>query len=375
MNYLELQRNPDHRVPLQYGCWFRHTDPGFMHFYPMSDDLNKGINRNWKARISVHPQALHQAWDIIFPLLLDHDFPFKVAKDEAMLSKIQKQFQRLIQHQKDYELFLHLGSREPASWLQSFRKMYQKLAASRYSSWTLIAKLQSILTRLKCFYLQCTLKPKDLLTFTQRLYSRLIELDEQKLKNYFRLHEGMQFTIYIAPGREAACQRMLEAIEQELLDANIEPGIVYPTDRKIGIYSSIRHPGRWWYHNAYEVENYNTDDVQDPFTFLSTHPEPLLQDETLDKSKHSAEAIISLLQTDVLIAPAQFKTLAIHKELVLDSIHRAPLKLKQLLLNQSLDKATNLGRFFRVQRGFLRPRAHQGTLRVLQEIQQKERLC
>ncbi|WP_131762470.1 hypothetical protein [Legionella jamestowniensis] len=63
---------------------------------------------------------------------------------------------------------------------------------------------------------------------------------------------------------------MLEEIEVHLVNEKIKAGTVHPTDRRIGVYSSIRHPGKTYYHKATDpkLETYNPDNIDDPFSFL-----------------------------------------------------------------------------------------------------------
>ena len=139
------------------------------------------------------------------------------------------------------------------------------------------------------------------------IYERLIDLRKQKVTNSLRLYEGMQFTLYMFPGLEKECQNTLEEIEDNLVRAKIRPGKIFPTDRQIGIYSSIRHPGKWSYHKATDanLETYNPDSIEDPFSFLKTVPPTgiMKEDEiqTILENKASAQLIISALKTKQFI--------------------------------------------------------------------------
>ncbi|WP_419418427.1 hypothetical protein ACNVED_07630 [Legionella sp. D16C41] len=213
-----------------------------------------------------------------------------------------------------------------------------------------------------------------MLAYTKTIYESLIDLRRQKLKNGFRLYEGMQFTIYILPGFEKECEHTLEEIEASLVKAKIRPGIIFPTDRQIGIYSSVRHPGKWRYHKATNanLETYNPNNVNDPFNFLQTlHADEIIKEDelkTILQHRHSAQYIVSALQTKKFIAPLQLKALAAHKEEVVKHIKMLPLETKQELITACLDKASNLGRFFRIKRGLFNPKLGHGTLKQLEDM-------
>lgn len=96
------------------------------------------------------------------------------------------------------------------------------------------------------FLIQLTLTRENLFDRTKHMYERLIDIRNQKLKNSLRFYEGMQFTIYIIPGFEKECQYTLEEIENNLLAARVRVGEIFRNDRQVGIYSSIRHPGKWY---------------------------------------------------------------------------------------------------------------------------------
>ncbi|CEK12017.1 hypothetical protein [Legionella hackeliae] len=184
----------------------------------------------------------------------------------------------------------------------------------------------------------------------------------------------MQFTIYISPGFEKECQKTLEKIEEHLLNAKIRPGIIFPTDRQLGIYSSIRHPGKWYYHKATDVnlETYNPGNIDDPFSFFKTLPAEKIMHEdeiqTFLQHKDSAELIVSALTTKQFIAPSQLKALAMHKESVVKHIQTLSLKRKKELITDCLDKSSNLGKFFRIKRGIFNLKPGHGSLKQLENI-------
>lgn len=92
------------------------------------------------------------------------------------------------------------------------------------------------------------------------------EWTQAKLEQYLRITKGMQVTIYVPPGQETQHQALLEEIERVLTASGIKPGeIDKRSDRVLGVYSSIRHPGEMSYHSSEQVDSYNPDGVDDPF--------------------------------------------------------------------------------------------------------------
>ena len=71
------------------------------------------------------------------------------------------------------------------------------------------------------------------------------------------------------PSQESEYQEILQTIENRLLAEDIRPGEIYATDRPIGQYTSIRHPGRT-YEAGINVSSYNPGNFDDPFTPLTT---------------------------------------------------------------------------------------------------------
>lgn len=224
------------------------------------------------------------------------------------------------------------------------------------------------------FFYQYTLNRENLFARTKNIYERLIDIRKQKVTNGLRLYEGMQFTIYMLPGLEKERQNTLEDIEDNLVRAKVRPGKIFPTDRQIGIYSSIHHPGKWSYHKATDanLETYNPDNVDDPFNFLKTVPQTEIMQEndiqTILESKASPQLIISTLRTRQFIAPSQLKALAVHKEDVVKHIKTLQPEINKELITDCFDKSSNLGKFFRIQRGMFKPKLGHGTLKQLEEI-------
>lgn len=59
---------------------------------------------------------------------------------------------------------------------------------------------------------------------------------------------------------------------------------------------------------------------------------------------------------------------AVYKEDVVKQIKTLPLEIKKELIANCFDKSSNLGKFFRVQRGMFGPKLGHGTLKQLEDI-------
>ncbi len=338
----------------------------------------KRLNRNWKARLSIHPDDIHKAWEIIHPFLYQKNISFKVVNTNVIEDFKQHRLDRLEQLTAEYNQFKQLcHSQDIALLKNNFHRLYQKLTAYENHGQPFALSAQTYFTQLSSFFYQHILSRESLITQIKEIYKRLIEIRKQKVKNGLRLYEGMQFTIYIPPGFEKECQDTLEEIEDNLLRADIRPGKIFPTDRQIGIYSSIRHPGKDAYHKATDadLETYNPDNLEDPFGFLKTIPtKQIIQEaeiQTILKNKTSPKIIMSVLQAKPFVSPTQLKVLATQtkaKESLVTHIKTLPVNEKQKAITDCLDKSSNLGRFVRVQRGLFSPRSGHGTLGQLESI-------
>ncbi|MFC3909064.1 hypothetical protein ACFORL_08255 [Legionella dresdenensis] len=349
----------------------------FIHFSSLrlQRSSQRKISRNWKARLSIHPEDMDKAWEIILPFLYKEDIHFKVANLNAIEKFKNGRQERLNRLVEEYNQFLQNADSQDIRLLKNtFQRRYQQLGTSTSSKWRLISFVQNYLIKLMSFFYQYTLNRESLFAHTKNIYERLIDLGKQKVTNSLRFYEGMQFTLYMLPGVEKECQNTLEEIEDNLLRAKIRPGGIFPTDRQIGVYSSIRHPGKWSYHNATDanLETYNPDNINDPFSFLKTLPPTEIMQgnkiQTILENKADAQLIISLLQTQQFIAPSQFKALAVFKEEVVKHIKTLPVEIKKQVRADCLDKSSNLGKFFRVQRGMFSPKSGHGTLKHLEDI-------
>jgi hypothetical protein len=359
------------RRPLLKGSFFINFIPKqWKNKYP------KPIRTNWKARLSIHPEDFDKAWEIVLPILLsEKNTAFKVANRTAFEKFKNDREKKLSQLIEEYNLFLHSSNSQNITALRNiYCRLSEELSKNNNSKWQLISFLQINFTRIISFFNQWILNREDLFSRIKDMYESLIDLYKQKLKNSLRMNDGMQFTIYILPGAEKENQNMLTNIENNLIKEGVRAGVIFPTDRQIGIYSSIRHPGKWYYHPAADssLETYNPDNVDDPFSFLKTLPtaELMQQDQAHEavECTDSPRLIINALRTKKFIAPSILKALAIHKENIVAYIKTSPLTLRKELITNCLDKSTNLGKLFRVRRGLFTPQLGQGTLKQIEDI-------
>ena len=224
-------------------------------------------------RISIHPEDLDKAWDIIYPLFEKHITPFKVV-NHSIIEKCRRERQKdLANLLKKYVGFINDYHSNYFSH-NMLRDIYSEtainIATYHYSEWRFLAFFQRCYQQ-SVIYINSLIQTKEnLFKLTKTQYEYLIENKKQKSSDSSRFSDGMQFTIYLLPGSENTHQMMLEQIEELLIRKDIRPGIIYPTDRQIGLFSSIRHPGKHLYHHATKVNNYNPDDINDPFDYLST---------------------------------------------------------------------------------------------------------
>ncbi|KTC81484.1 hypothetical protein [Legionella brunensis] len=344
---------------------------------PWKNKHPKSLATNWKARLSIHPEDLDKAWEIIYPILCQNAATFKVANRNTFKKLMDDRKQKLDRLLRHYNQFLADYDADCLDY-HSLRNKYYELSKIiniyNPNQWRFVSFAQYYYTKLANFFSFYFLSKDQLFIHTRQKYEQLIEQRKQKVANSSRFYEGMQFTLYILQGLEKNLQLMLKEIEILLLRENIRPGIIYPTDRQIGIYSSIRHPGKTYYHDAISVDNYNPDNANDPFDFLETIPtEEIIQenDYLQQQSKQTTQFIIHALTMKKFISPTALKAMAKHKEDVVDYIKNLPLDARKKLVTESLDKSTNLGAFFRVQRGIFKPRLSRGTL---QEIERERKL-
>ncbi|KTD24516.1 hypothetical protein [Legionella maceachernii] len=84
-----------------------------------------------------------------------------------------------------------------------------------------------------------------------------------------RVSEGAQITIYIPKGKEYQYNQLAAQIEQKLLKHGIQPGQFADSDKKIGVFASVRGAGipggEPAYLEATQATHYNPHHLDDPF--------------------------------------------------------------------------------------------------------------
>lgn len=217
MKYEELNRNylegTDNKIQIgkytMIGVGGQGVDKSA--FAEFSKGGNSVNTSGWKAHLSIHPDQLGKAWDIVSPILEESQCQqFKVCRSNAQMNKLH-----------DIE--------------SSITELTQKLAQGNINQ-----------------------SEKESLEFTKNKA-------EQGKQDLARLMRGMQITLYIPHGKEVEYNKILETIEQALQKEGINPGTVDKSDRQIGQYASIRHEGTSGYKSHDQVTSYNPDNVPDPF--------------------------------------------------------------------------------------------------------------
>lgn len=248
----------------------------------------KSLDANWKARISIHPDDFVRAWDVFSPLLFKTSSVFKVV-DTKKLSEI-RQFQK-----EKWDALLEIGHSclggQNAASITALRgagfRMFDLLTPAPYSGF--FRKLKYYFMRF-FNYLSLSFTPtRYVYSYVNSQHERLVSKYNYDNTQQQRFSDGMQVTIYMCPGTEQVHRRMLKKIEHGLSLEGIRPGEIYSTDRPLGKYVSIRHPGKTTYHDAVTVDSYNPDNVEDPFAQIAT-PSPSTNDlhpRGLNKSKSS----------------------------------------------------------------------------------------
>ncbi len=214
----------------------------------LSDADEKAMDKNWKAHISISQSQLSRAWDLLSPILHKKAVHFKIVNpnklNEANI-KVNESLSNFIQQKKSLQEDF-LSNKSSLSELNSLADGIENPAEIFDGDKT---------------------KPEEVFNYIVKMYDDKIIINQEMLLEQQRMTDGMQITVYIPPGEEQEYQDLLQEIETTLIDNDISPGESYKTDRKIGEFCSIRHPGET-YHAAVAVESYNPDNAQDNFNDL-----------------------------------------------------------------------------------------------------------
>lgn len=215
---------------------------------------------HWKIHISVNKDDLPRAWDLIFPMLCQHAYAFKVIKLNILKQKINA-----------IDFALNQSDEE------QLKDMILKIQSINSNN---IQKLKDELEKLEPFHKSLSFKERGRKAALPELIRQMQNMDYRKLaeesisskkdlerskESILRLLNGLQVTIYIPKGRENEHYELIKKIEKQLLSHNIRPGQVYQTDKPIDQFSSIRHPGKSKYVAGVDAQSYNPDNLPDPF--------------------------------------------------------------------------------------------------------------
>ncbi len=264
MKYLDLLNSNELVYTEQGRAFLRRDFSGFISLRELR--LQKGhpssMKHNWKARISVDRHDFIISWDIISPYLFKEVDSFKVVDILKTEKYIQKHRENICQINKCHEYFL-----SSEFDLKSIRQTCEMLFEILHQHLK-----HGYLNRLRYyFYYLCDLfnlylrSRVFLYWYVNNQFVVLKEIEANSIASAERFYNGMQVTIYMEVGSEDKVYSMLKKIEAELEGNDIKPGIIYKTDKTLGKYFSIRHPGKKSYYTGLSANSYNPDGVYDPF--------------------------------------------------------------------------------------------------------------
>ena len=233
---------------------------------------------HWKIHISVDKDDLPKAWDLIFPILCEQAYVFKVVKLCCLQKKVD-----------DIDAELKLTDAERKERIKAEMREPRKRASES------IVELETELEELERLD---SSKGLDLRLLLRKMYIpelikewkeveiNFITREEEPLKtrehlakvkeSMLRLLNGLQVTVYIPRRQESEHAKLVKDIEYRLSSNEIRRGQIYKTDKLKGKYCSIRHPGKDVYIPGVEATSYNPDNLPEPFEDLqkreSTRP-------------------------------------------------------------------------------------------------------
>jgi hypothetical protein len=82
----------------------------FIHFSPrqIQSRSYREISTNWKARLSIHPEDINKAWEVILPFLYQKDISLKVANLNAIEKFKNGRQERLEKLIEEYNQFYRI---------------------------------------------------------------------------------------------------------------------------------------------------------------------------------------------------------------------------------------------------------------------------
>jgi hypothetical protein len=259
----DFGRNPNETFEVQPSTFITFSRKGFL------DEIDPiELNENWKFHLSVSPDSLSDAWDIIYPIAHEYADYFKIVNINGAKINLDENLVNLQNLQSEHESFIE---RYKNGQFNKDELLQHKFAKS-------ISGLEDSLNESQ-IYEQINS------TYLDEIKKIEVNIDEAK-----RMINGMQVTIYIPPGNEQYMLKIISLIEKKLKDANIPPGKIHNTDRGVGTYASIRNAGKG-YQSALTVDSYNPDNKKDPFAInVVPHLDTVIEE--LEKYNENNNCII-----------------------------------------------------------------------------------
>jgi hypothetical protein len=210
----------------------------------LSDDEKLAMESNWKIHLSIAPEDIAAAWEIVYPLLHDNATQFKIVDMGRVQKAKERDLQQYEQAKQLKEDFI-AKFKHGAGSIDELKAQAAMLCQGREEYGPYLDQREKLI---------------DLLV---QKYDARIETAAQILEEDERMLQGMQVTIYIPPGEEVLTYDLAKKIEAKLTQAGIRPGSIYKTDKALGEIVSYRHPGLE-YKEAVAASSHNPDNVADP---------------------------------------------------------------------------------------------------------------
>lgn len=237
------------------------------------------MGHTWKMHVSVHPDDLEKAWDDVFSeVLTQYAMSFKLSNCivlDKSIKKAQKELGVALQERNELEALYHayLHADDKGALENEIIDVFQKLdeECRQYCRFGPPENFKSVYKRRREMprLSRDRLKVDDQVAFSREFIEAKKHHLDWAHDSYVRVREGMQVTIYMPKsltGDEKDYQWLAGLLEERLREKGVRPGHMYKTDRAIGEYCSIRHPGvNTYYEGTSTTQDYNPDKVDDPF--------------------------------------------------------------------------------------------------------------
>jgi hypothetical protein len=234
----EFERNQHERFTLKNSTFAVFSDKS------LSDEEKKELDSSWKVHISIEPDDITSAWDIIYPMLHDSAAQFKIVN-----------MMRAKERMDHNQMQLEAVKQQKNQFMAEFSEGKGSLDALKLQA--------SMLCQGRDEYAPYLENPDKLYELVLQKYEQRVEQQEKIVEENARIINGMQVTIYIPPGDEVKMYDLAKHIEGHLKEAGIKPGSIHQSDKTLGDFVSYRHPGIE-YQDAVDVSSHNPDGVADP---------------------------------------------------------------------------------------------------------------